>query len=77
MSRKPNAETNSFDYAEAPQTFNSVETIPNLNASAAFKTDSGKAFKDIGRAIYIEFTEIVPKICSFVWKLEDLCLILH
>ena len=25
--------------------FNSVETIPNLNASAAFKTGSGKVFK--------------------------------
>ena len=26
--------------------FNSVETIPVLNASAAFKTDSGKVFKE-------------------------------
>ena len=26
--------------------FNSVETIPNLNASAAFKVDSGKVFKE-------------------------------
>jgi hypothetical protein len=44
MSSKPNAEANSLDYAEAPLTFNSVETIPVLNASAAFKTDSGKLF---------------------------------
>ena len=42
MSSKPNAEASSLDYAEAPLTFNSVETIPVLNASAAFKTDSGK-----------------------------------
>ena len=46
MSSKPNAEVSSFDYAEAPLTFNSVETIPVLNASAAFKTDSGKVFKE-------------------------------
>ncbi|MBR4829133.1 MAG: hypothetical protein IKZ92_04950 [Muribaculaceae bacterium] len=26
--------------------FNSVETIPNLNASAAFKVDSSKVFKE-------------------------------
>ncbi len=26
--------------------FNSVETIPNLKASAAFQVDSGKVFKD-------------------------------
>ncbi len=26
--------------------FNSVETIPNLNASAAFQVDSGKVFKE-------------------------------
>ena len=44
MSSKPNAEASSLDYAEAPLTFNSVETIPVLNASAAFKTDSGKQF---------------------------------
>ena len=46
MSSKPNAEASSLDYAEAPLTFNSVETIPVLNASAAFKTDSGKVFKE-------------------------------
>ena len=34
--------------------FNSVETIPVLNASAAFKTDSGKVFK--------EDVDIVPTI---------------
>ena len=34
--------------------FNSVETIPVLNASAAFKTDSGKVFK--------EEVDIVPTI---------------
>ena len=34
--------------------FNSVETIPNLNASAAFHVDSGKVFK--------EDTDIVPVI---------------
>ena len=34
--------------------FNSVETIPNLNASAAFQVDSGKVFK--------EDTDIVPVI---------------
>ena len=44
MSSKPNAEASSLDYAEAPLTFNSVETIPELNASAAFKTDSDKLF---------------------------------
>ena len=44
MSSKPNAEANSLDYAEAPLTFNSVETIPVLTVSAAFKTDSGKLF---------------------------------
>ena len=26
--------------------FNSVETVPNLNASAAFQVDSGKVFKE-------------------------------
>ncbi len=35
MSSKPSAEVSSLDYAEAPLTFNSVETIPVLNASAA------------------------------------------
>ena len=35
MSRKPNTEANSLDYAEAPLTFNSVETIPNHTATAA------------------------------------------
>ena len=34
--------------------FNSVETIPNLNASAAFQVDSSKVFK--------EDTDIVPVI---------------
>jgi hypothetical protein len=34
--------------------FNSVETIPNLNASAAFQVDSGKVFK--------KDTDIVPDI---------------
>ena len=34
--------------------YNSVETIPVLNASAAFKTDSGKVFK--------EDVDIVPTI---------------
>ena len=51
---KPNAEASSLDYAEAPLTFNSVETIPVLNASAPFKTDSGKVFK--------EDVDIVPTI---------------
>ena len=37
ISSKPNAEANSIDYAEAPLTFNSVETIPALNASAVFE----------------------------------------
>ena len=46
MSRKPNAEASSLGYAEVPLTFNSVETIANLNASAAFQVDSGKVFKD-------------------------------
>ena len=54
MSSKPNAEACSLDYAEAPLTFNSVETIPVLNASVAFKTDSGKVFK--------EDVDIVPTI---------------
>lgn len=54
MSSKPNAEASSLDYAEAPLKFNSVETIPVLNASAAFKTDSGKVFK--------EDVDIVPTI---------------
>ena len=54
MSSKPKAEASSLDYAEAPLTFNSVETIPVLNASAAFKTDSGKVFK--------EDVDIVPTI---------------
>ena len=54
MSRKPNAETSSLGYAEAQLTFNSVETVPNLNASAAFKVDSGKVFK--------EDVDIVPTI---------------
>ena len=44
MSSKPSAEVSSLDYAEAPLTFNSVETIPVLNASATFKTDSDKLF---------------------------------
>lgn len=34
--------------------FNSVETIPGLNASAAFHVDSGKVFK--------EDTDIVPSL---------------
>ena len=46
MSSKPNAEASSLDYAETLLTFNSVEPIPVLNASAAFKTDSGKVFKE-------------------------------
>ena len=46
MSRKPNAEASSLGYAEVPLTFNSVETIPNLKASAAFQVDSGKVFKE-------------------------------
>ena len=46
MSSKPNAEASSLDYAKASLTFNSVETILVLNASAAFKTDSGKVFKE-------------------------------
>ena len=54
MSRKPNAEASSLGYAEVPLTFNSVETIPNLNASAAFQVDSGKVFK--------EDTDIAPVI---------------
>ena len=54
MSREPRAEASSLDYAEAKLTFNSVETIPNLNASAAFQVDSGKVFK--------EDTDIVPVI---------------
>ena len=36
MSSKPNAEASLLDYTEAPLTFNSVETIPALNVSAAF-----------------------------------------
>ena len=54
MSREPRAEASSLDYAEAKLTFNSVETIPNLNASAAFQVDSGKVFK--------EDTDISPEI---------------
>ena len=44
----------SLGYAEAKLTFNSVETIPSLNASAAFQVDSGKVFK--------EDVDIVPTI---------------
>ena len=43
--------------------FNSVETIPVLNASAAFKTDSGKVFKedvDIVPVIIDETLSYVP-----------------
>jgi len=54
MSCEPRAEASSLDYAEVPLTFNSVETIPNLNASAAFQVDSGKVFK--------EDTDIAPVI---------------
>ncbi len=56
MSRKPRAEASSLDYAEAKLTFNSVETVPNLNASTAFfsptlerlkgQMDSSKVFKE-------------------------------
>ena len=46
MSREPRAEASSLDYAEAKLTFNSVETIPGLNAAAAFQVDSGKVFKE-------------------------------
>ena len=56
MSREPRAEASSLNYAEAKLTFNSVETVPNLNASAAFfsptlerlkgQVDSGKVFKE-------------------------------
>ena len=64
MSSKPNAEASSLDYAEAPLTFNSVETIPVLNASAAFKTDSGKVFK--------EDVDIVPTIIDIFESDETL-----
>ena len=37
MSSKPNAEANELDYAKAPLTFNSVETIPELNASPTYR----------------------------------------
>ena len=63
MSRKPNAKASSLDYAEASLTFNSVETIPNLNASAAYKVDSGKVFKedvDIVPIIIDETLSYVP-----------------
>ena len=56
ISREPKEEACSLDYAEAKLTFNSVETIPSLNASAAFfspslerlkgQVDSGKVFKE-------------------------------
>ena len=56
MSREPRAEASSLDYAEAKLTFNSVEAIPGLNATAAFfsptlrrlkgQVDSGKVFKE-------------------------------
>ena len=42
--------------------FNSVETIPVLNASAAFKTDSGKVFKE---DVYIVPT-IIDKSLSYI-----------
>ena len=45
MSRKPNAEASSLGYAEVPLTFNSVETIPNLKASAAFFSSSLEQLK--------------------------------
>ena len=45
MSRKPNAEASSLGYAEVPLTFNSVETIANLNASAAFFSSSLEQLK--------------------------------
>ena len=54
MSCEPRAEASSLDYAEVKLTFNSVETIPHLNASAAFQVNSGKVFK--------EDTDIVPVI---------------
>ena len=54
MSSKPNAEASSLGYAEVPLTFNSVETFPNLKASAAFQVDSGKVFE--------EDTDIAPVI---------------
>ena len=46
--------------------FNSVETIPNLNASAAFQVDSGKVFK--------EDTDIVPVIVDDKLVVEDFLL---
>ena len=46
MSCNPNAELSSLDYAEMPLTFNSVETISNLNDSVAFKVDRDKVFKE-------------------------------
>ncbi len=36
MSLKPNAETSLLGFAEVQLTFNSIETIPYHNASAAF-----------------------------------------
>ena len=54
MSLKPNAEASLLGFAEVPLTFNSVETIPYPNASAAFQVDSGKEFK--------EDTDIAPVI---------------
>ena len=36
MSSQPNAEASSLDYAEAPLTFNSVETIPVFNAGVCY-----------------------------------------
>jgi len=40
MSLKPNAEASSLGFAEVPLIFNSVETIPYPNASAAFFSPS-------------------------------------
>ena len=45
MSCKPNTELSSIGYAEVRLTFNSVETIANLNAFAAFQVDSAHARK--------------------------------
>ena len=57
--------------------FNSVETIVNLNASAAFQIDSGKVFKeDTDIVTFIigerEFDENKSLVISCYSKMEEL-----
>ena len=47
--------------------FNSVETVPNLNAKAAFQVDSGKVFKEDTDTVPV----IVDDTLSYVQQMSN------